>query len=164
MAERRVNLGGDTAAAARCGGFTLAEMLAALGILLFGITALIGALSSSVSQRRSTDARLAAAALADEIVHSLQFEAMRLRPDAESDLDVEFATLSDQTAPNFPGMNWSVTTTKDDDRPDLCLLRIRVSWLEEGEDTGVDFLRVLPRQLPLGRRVQRFRDETTASR
>ncbi|MCA8964608.1 MAG: type II secretion system protein [Planctomycetes bacterium] len=143
-------------------GFTLVEMLAALGILLFGITALLGALSQSVSQRRSTDARLAAAALADEIVHRLQHEALRLRPDAESDLDVEFATLADQEAPNFPGMTWSVTTTRDDDRPDLWLADIKVTWLEEGEDTSEEFLRVLPRQLPLAQRVLRFRAETTS--
>lgn len=142
-------------------GFTLVEMLAALGILLFGITALLGALSQSVSQRRSTDARLAAAALADEIVHRLQHEALRLRPDAESDLDVEFATLADQEAPNFPGMTWSVTTTRDDDRPDLWLADIKVTWLEE-EDTSEEFLRVLPRQLPLAQRVLRFRAETTS--
>jgi type II secretory pathway pseudopilin PulG len=40
MADRDARTGG------RENGFTLAEMLAALGILLFGITALIGALTS----------------------------------------------------------------------------------------------------------------------
>lgn len=153
------------------GGFTLAEMIAALGILLFGITALIGALSASISQRRSTDARLAAAALAERVVHALQDQAMQLRADAESDLDVEFVRLPEQDGPSadeagFSGMKWSATTVSDPDRPDLWLVRIAVTWLEEGEDTSVQFERILPRQLPLGKRVQRFRDdsESTAPR
>jgi type II secretory pathway pseudopilin PulG len=147
-------------------GFTLAEMLAALGILLFGITALIGALSSSVAQRRSTEARLAAASLAEHAIHRLQFEAARVAADAESDLDIEFAPLTDQTAPGFPGMAWSAEPIRDANRPDVWLVRLRITWLEEGEDAQVEFLRVLPRQLPLARRVARFRDdpEYSASR
>ncbi len=147
-------------------GFTLAEMLAALGILLFGITALLGALSASVAQRRGTDARLAAAALCEHALHRLQHEALRPRADAENDLDLEFATLEDQTAPGFPGMSWSATVVIDEDRPDLFLVRLRVVWLEEDEETGEEFLRVLPRQLPLAQRVQRWLEESgsTAAR
>ncbi len=144
-------------------GFTLAEMLAALGILLFGITALLGALSSSVSQRRSTEARLAAAALAEQIVHRLQHESLRPRADAESALDLELAPLADQTAPGFPGMTWTATTVADPDRPDLWLVRIRVIWLEEGDEEFVEFLRLLPCQLPLAQRVSRFRDDSEAA-
>jgi prepilin-type N-terminal cleavage/methylation domain-containing protein len=61
-------------------GFTLVEMLAALGILLFGVTALIGALSSSVAQRRTTDARLEAAALCEVALHRLQHARPMPRP------------------------------------------------------------------------------------
>lgn len=150
-------------AARRAGGFTLAEMLAALGILLFGITALIGALSASVGQRRGTEARLAAAALAEQIVHRLQHESLRPRADAESELDVEFAPLTDQTAPGFAGMTWSATTVEDPDRPDLWLVRIRVGWLEEGDEEFVEFLRLLPRQLPLAQRVLRFRADSDSA-
>lgn len=144
-------------------GFTLAEMLAALGILLFGVTALIGALSSSVAQRRTTDARLETAAAVEHALHRIQYEAMRRRQDAASDLDLELATLQDQTAPGFPGMTWSAEAIADPDRPDVCLVRLELSWLEEGEPVGEVFFRVLPRQLPLGARVLRFRDEMPAT-
>lgn len=161
-----LHLASRTQAAARqCGegGFTLAEMLAALGILLFGITALLGALSSSVAQRRSTEARLAAAALAEQVVHRLQHESLRPRADAETALDLELAPVADQTAPGFPGMTWTATPVEHPDRPDLWLVRIRVGWLEEGDEEFVEFLRLLPRQLPLAQRVLRFRDETDAA-
>ena len=142
-------------------GFTLAEMLAALGILLFGVTALIGALSSSISQRRSTDARIQAAAMCERALLQLQQEGVRRRADGETDLDLELAPLADQTVPGFPGMTWSASTVLDPDRPDVWLVRLKVTWLEEGEEMTEEFLRVLRRQLPLGQRVLRFREETS---
>ncbi|MCA8973759.1 MAG: prepilin-type N-terminal cleavage/methylation domain-containing protein [Planctomycetes bacterium] len=151
MADRR----GNPSAA----GFTLAEMLAALGILLVGIVALLGALGSSVGQRRTTDARLAATAACDYAVMRVREEATRLTAAAESDLDLELVALQDQSVPGFEGMTWSATTTVDDMRPDIWLVRIEMRWLEEGEDSSEVFLRILPKSLPLGARVRRFREQ-----
>jgi len=142
-------------------GFTLAEMLAALTILLLGVTALLGALSTTVAQRRTTDARLEATALCDYALHRIQEEAVKRSANAESDLDLELIALEDQSAPGFSGMSWAATAVVDDKRPDVWLVRLRVRWLEVGEDAGEEFLRVLPRQLPLGQRVRRFREEQT---
>lgn len=140
-------------------GFTLAEMLAALGILLVGIMALIGSLSSSVAQRRTTDARLAAVALCEQALHRIRHEGIVRSVDAESDLDLEIRNFEDQTAPGFDGMTWSATAVIDEDRPDIWMVRVAVRWLEEGEDATEEFLRVLPRNLTLGRRVRRYRDQ-----
>lgn len=140
-------------------GFTLAEMLAALGILLVGVTALLGALSASVAQRRTTEARLSAAALCEYALHRIQEEAVRPRADAQTELDLELVPLEDRSAPGFPGMKWSAVVVQDDQRPDVWLVRLQVNWLEEGESVGEEFLRVLPRQRPLAARVRRFRDE-----
>lgn len=143
------------------GGFTLIEMLAALGILLLGVTSLLGALSATVAQRRTTDARLEATALCDYALQRVQEEAVRRSATAESDLDLEIAALEDQTAPEFAGMSWSASATVDDQRPDVWLVTLKVRWLEVGDDVTEEFLRVLPRQLPLGKRVRRFREEQT---
>ncbi|MEO6594463.1 MAG: type II secretion system protein [Planctomycetota bacterium] len=147
----------------RSAGFTLVEMLAALGILLFGITALIGALTASIAQRRTTDARLETTALCEYAMCRLQQEAIRPRDGSTSDLDLELTPLQDQTAPGFPGMRWSAKMIVDDNRPDIWLVRLEIRWMEEGDDVTEEFLRVLPRQLPLRVRVQRFveQDPTT---
>lgn len=150
-------------AQARAAGFTLAEMLAALGILLFGVTALLGALSSSVAQRRTTDARLEATALCELAMHRIQHEAVRRRADGATDLDLELAPLADQTAQGFPGMTWSASAIVDENRPDVWLIRLEIRWLEQGDEVGEEFFRVLPRQLPLSTRVLRFRDETSGA-
>ena len=80
-------------------GFTLVEMLMALGILLFGVVALLGSLSTSVAQRRTTDARHELSALCEHAVHRVQEESMQLRAGGSTPLDVEFVPLLDQVAP-----------------------------------------------------------------
>ena len=140
-------------------GFTLVEMLAALGILLFGVVALIGSLSTSVAQRRTTDARHELSALCDFAVHRVCQDAIRLRDGASTPLDLEFAPLLDQDAPGFAGMRWSATAVVDETRPDLWLVRIEVRLLEAGETVDAVFLRVVPRQAPLRDRVMAFRGQ-----
>ncbi|MCR9246757.1 MAG: type II secretion system GspH family protein [bacterium] len=140
-------------------GFTLAEMLAALGILLVGVVSLLGALGAAVGERRTTDARLTAAKVCDLALHRVRHESVRRAADAGSDLDLEIIQLEDQTVPGFDGMTWSAEAVVDENRPMVWLVRLEVRWLEEGENASEEFLRILPRNLPLGQRVQRFREE-----
>jgi prepilin-type N-terminal cleavage/methylation domain-containing protein len=140
-------------------GFTLAEMLAALAILLFGVTALLGALSSSISQRRSTDARHELTALCELAMHRVRYEAIRSTNGDSSPFDLEFVPLLDQEVPGFPGMSWSATATADENRPLVWLVKIEARWLEDGEDVVAEFLRVVPRQLPMRDRVMSYRDD-----
>ena len=139
-------------------GFTLVEMMAALAILLFGVTAVLGALSSSINQRRTTDARHALVTMCDLAMHRIQNEAIRSTNGDSSPFDLEFVPLIDQDVPGFPGMTWSATATADEDRPQLWLVKLEATWLEEGEPVVVEFLRVVPRQLPLRDRVLSFRN------
>ncbi len=147
-------------------GFTLAEMLAALGILLVGVTALLGSLTTSIGQRRSTDARHELAALADRMVHEVVHGSVRATTADPTPLDLEFVPVVDRPAPGFPGMTWSARAVADETRPELWLLRIECRWLESGEPVTAEFLRVVPRQQTLRDRVLTFRGESpeTATR
>jgi len=139
-------------------GFTLVEMLAALAILLFGVTALLGALSTSIAQRRSSDARHEFSALCDLAVQRVQHEAIRSATGSGLPFDLDFVPLVDQPVPGFPGMTWSATATADPGRPDLWLVHVEARWLDAGEEVVADFFRVVPRQLPLRDRVLSFRE------
>ncbi|MEC8253032.1 MAG: type II secretion system protein [Planctomycetota bacterium] len=140
------------------GGFTLAEMLAALGILLFGVTALLGALSSSISQRRTTDARHELTALCDLAMHRVRYESIRSTTGDSSPFDLEFVPLEDQEVAGFPGMTWSASAVEDENRPLLWLVRIDVKWLEEGDEIVEQFIRIVPKQLPMRDRVLSYRE------
>jgi hypothetical protein len=134
-------------------GFTLAEMLAALGILLFGVTSLLAAMASSIGQRRTADARLETTALVEHVVHRAMHECVALRDGSSSPVDLEFKPLVDQPWPGFPGLRWSVRAVADEDRPTVWLLRIEAKWFDAGEEVVSEFLRVVPRQAPLRDRV-----------
>ena len=140
-------------------GFTLVEMMAALGILLFGVTAVLGALSSSIGQRRTTDARHALVTMCDLAMQRIQNEAIRSTTGDSGPFDLEFVPLTDQEVPGFPGMTWSATATADPDRPQLGLVKLEATWLEDGEPVIAEFLRVVRRQLPLRDRVLSFRND-----
>lgn len=140
-------------------GFTLAEMLVALSILTVGVTTLLAALGESMSIRRSTDARLFAEHVVEDFVHRTVTTGLRLRPDASSPFDLELAVSEPQPVAGFPGATVSGVVEEDENRPDVLLLRVRVSWLERGDTVTEEFLRVVPRQLPLAARIQTFRKE-----
>jgi prepilin-type N-terminal cleavage/methylation domain-containing protein len=142
-------------------GFTLAEMLAALAILLFGVTALLGGMSASVAQRRTTDARHELVALCDHALHRVQNEAIRSTNGGGSPTDLELVPMVDQPAPGFEGMRWTAKVVADENRPELWLVRIEVRWLDAGDEVQAEFLRIVPRQLPLRDRVAAARGETT---
>jgi prepilin-type N-terminal cleavage/methylation domain-containing protein len=137
-------------------GFTLAEMLVALAILLVGITSLLAALTSGVGLRRGADARVEAGLLAGEVIHQLRQQAFAPGQDGASVLEAAPRPLQGDH-PRFPGMRWSVTYTAAAERPDLVLCAVAVQWLEEGESELQEFMALLPRQEPLGARVRRFR-------
>jgi prepilin-type N-terminal cleavage/methylation domain-containing protein len=142
-----------------CAGFTLMEMMAALVILLFGVVALIGAMTSSIAQRRTADARHELTALVDKAVHRAMQEAVKGPGGNASPSELKFEPLVDQTTPGFPGMTWSASAIADENRPELWLVKITVKWFDASEEVTSEFLRVVPRQLPLRDRVSSFRGE-----
>lgn len=147
-------------AAPAAGGFTLVEMVAALAILLFGVMSLFGAMTSTIAQRRSTDARHELCALCDLAVHRAVHEGVKSPGGGTTPDTLEFQPLVDQESPGFPGMRWSARVVADENRPDLWLVKIDVRWFEAGDEVSNEFLRVVPRQLPLRDRVAAFRGES----
>lgn len=141
------------------GGFTIIEMMVALSILVVGVTTLLAALGDSMSLRNSADARLAAAGAVEDLVHTVAATGLRRRDGGETDFDLELALPGEIEVPGYAGMRLSAKLEEDETRLDVFLLRIQARWFEQGQQIEEEFLRVLPRQLPLGMRIQRFRDE-----
>lgn len=140
-------------------GFTLIEMMAALVILLFGVVALLGAMTTSIAQRRTADARQELTALVDAAVLRVQQEAIQGPPGNPSPSELTFVPLVDQTTAGFDGMRWSATAIADESRPELWLVKITVRWFDASEEVTSEFLRVVARQLPLRDRVSKFRGD-----
>jgi prepilin-type N-terminal cleavage/methylation domain-containing protein len=144
----------------RAAGFTLVEMIAALAILLFGVIGLFGAMTSSIGQRRSTDARHELCALCDLAVNRAVHECVKAPNGGVTPPELVFEPLVDEESPGFPGMRWSAHVVTDESRPELWMVKIDVRWYEAGDEVSAEFLRVVPRQLPLRDRVSAFRGDT----
>ena len=65
-----------TEASNRSAGFTLLELMAAMGIFVFGLTALIGVLTIGVGTRRGAEMRTRAVLLADRVLHRIETETL----------------------------------------------------------------------------------------
>jgi prepilin-type N-terminal cleavage/methylation domain-containing protein len=144
---------------AGAGGFTLVEMLAALAILLIGVTTLLSSLGDSIALRRSTDARLQVAQAIDELVVHVQQAGLARRAGGETDLDLELAVPAAITL--LGGIDCKLHVEANPERLDLLLLHVEASWLDQGELVREEFLRVLRKELPLAVRIQRFRSENS---
>ncbi|MBK8978075.1 MAG: prepilin-type N-terminal cleavage/methylation domain-containing protein [Planctomycetes bacterium] len=142
-------------------GFTLLELMLAMGILTFGITAVLGVLSVGVDSRRTAEMRGRAVVLAERIVQEVERATLAEHPlpDEFVDEDLAIPTLVVEEVDGFPGMRYSVEFVTDPTRPDLVLLKIRVAWLEQGADQGVELRRIVPRQVPFSLRVAARRNE-----
>lgn len=140
-------------------GFTLVEMMVALGVLLFGVTSLIGAMIIGVDTRRSAEQQHRAVQIVGAIVHELQQGILATPPAQEEDAarpalaDVEWTTV-----PGHPGLKVRIRFVTDPAIPELVLARISVLWQEQGETQSEVFERILKRQEPYPRRVSRIRD------
>ena len=134
-------------------GFTLVEMMVALGILVMGLTSLIGLFTAAVSTRYSAELRSRAAAVAEEVLRDIQ-ENVLARDDGQ---EAEIPSLGPQPVEGMPAMRYSVDFIIDPQQPDLVMAEVRIGWREQGAELEQVFRRILPREQPFRERVLRLR-------
>lgn len=157
MVEARPRAGpppraGGTDRAAAGHGFTLVEMLAAIGILVFGATSLVGLLGAGVSSRSSAELRERAARAAEAVLqlYEAQLQAVPSSPGAAP---APPAPVDYDVIPGFPRLCGRVEPVLDEASPRLLLAVVRVTWQEEGGAVAELFHRVVSRAAPFPSRV-----------
>jgi prepilin-type N-terminal cleavage/methylation domain-containing protein len=153
-----------SAPCASIAGFTLIELMVALGILLFGVSAILGVLGVGVQTRRSAEQRHRAVQVVGGIVHDLEQSLFdgRTRGDAGGLPALDPITITD--VGGHTGLLARVTFTTDPEHPELVLARIDVSWTEQGEAQAQTFERILRWQESYPSRVARLRAESAQAR
>ena len=149
-------------------GFTLVEMLVAMGILVLGFTSLIGLLGVGVSTRRTAELRNQAVQAVDTILHEV---AQRISAPPDDD-PAGAARLTDpdggddteaiifDSIPGYERLRAVATVVRDEARPSLLLVVVKITWFEEGVEVGEQFQRVLPGYEPFSRRAARARSKS----
>lgn len=141
-------------------GFTLTEMLVAIGILLFGVTTLLGVLGVGLQTRRSAEQRQRGNALIGHVLHDLE---QRLFQDAAADPQQSPdapAPLAVDAVPGHDGVRYTATFAVDPAEPDLVLCKIAVLWQEQGATMVEEYKRILVRREPFPSRVGKLRSKT----
>lgn len=158
--------------ARRNAGFTIVEVVLAMGLLLLGMTAVLGLLSFGAALARTAALRTAAAGAAEAVAADLEESLFPLvvDPTTGDRLVGEPHQLAEREVPGYPGLVYSAVATavpaSDDDtgvgplgRPGGEPLRykveVRMSWSAAGARRQRSFTLMLLREVPFGERLRR---------
>ena len=133
------------------GGFTIVEVIAAMFILLVGMTSILGLLSFGASLSRTAHLRTNAAAAAESVLADLQetFFPM-VNGEAGEPKKIERRELF-----GVPDVVYSATPVQNPDRPLEYRVDIEMSWKSAGVELEKSFSTILLREVPFGERLRR---------
>lgn len=135
-------------------GFTLTEMLVALGILMFGLTALAGSMMQGASQRRGSEMRFRAVHMVDKVFYDIREKILPSYP-LGTDLPSELPVVED--IPGYAGLKYRVRFLVDPRDTQVVLARVWITWKEQGELFAERFDRAMIRETPFSRRISRLK-------
>jgi len=136
----------------RRSGFTLVEVLVALGILLFGLTAVLGLLTFGSALSRSAHLRTVGASAAEAVVADLEETLFPLQEDGEAG---DPRPIADRDVPGFPTLIYSARARPNPARPREYRVDVQMRWQSGGVERERSFTTILLREVPFSERLRR---------
>lgn len=133
-------------------GFTLIEVLLALAILLFGMSAVLGLFTFGAALSRSAHLRTVGSSVTAAVLADLEETLFPL--DAEGEAG-EPRPIQDRSVPGSPELVYSARATPNPDRPLEYKVELRMRWSSAGVEREKVFTTLLLRQIPFGERLRR---------
>ncbi len=135
----------------RKGGFTIIEVVLAMGILVFGATAILGFLTFGAATTRQAQLRTAAASSLEAVIADVD---RHLFP-VEDGVVGEPKAFENRPVPGVPGAIYSATPTMNPERPGEYRIDVELSWESAGvrRSKKIQLLRL--RELTFGERLRR---------
>lgn len=157
----RSRRGGFTLPRSRRGGFTLIEILLALGILLVGMTSVLGLLTFGASMTRAAALRGHSAAAAEAVFADLEERMFPLVVEDGVERVGEPIEFDARPVPGYDGLTYSARA-----EPDLQLaaelgypleykVEVEMSWTSGGRRRSRSFTTLMVREVPFGERLRR---------
>jgi prepilin-type N-terminal cleavage/methylation domain-containing protein len=132
-------------------GFTIIEVLIAMAILLFGMTAVLGLLMFGAGLSRTALLRTTAAAAVDEVVADLD-ETLFPMVDGEAGEPVD---IKDRALPGEPGIVYSATAHASTQNALEYRVDIEMTWTSAGVQREKRFSTILLREISYGERLRK---------
>ncbi len=141
-------------------GFTIIEVLVALAILVFGMTAIIGMLTFGAALTRTALLRTSAAAASQAVVADLEETLFPPTPAgvANADAEGEVAApleVKDRPLPSMPDVVYSARAEENPRRPLEYRVDVEMSWKAAGVRRATRFSTILVREISFGERLRR---------
>lgn len=137
-------------------GMTLVEVLVAMGILLVGLTAILGLMTTGAALSRSAVLRTAAAASTQAVVEDMRETLFPIDPEGGLwSRPGPPQPIVERALPGEPNIVYSATVTENPDRPGQYRVDVEMSWQSAGVRRARTFSTLLVRELPFGERLRR---------
>lgn len=135
----------------RRAGFTILEVIVAMGIFLFGMTAILGLLTFGAALSRSAQLRTNSSAAVQAVTADLE-ETFFPLVDGEAG---EPAKIEKRELGGLQGIVYSATPFQNPDRPLEYRVDVELSWKSGGVQRETRFTTILLREVPFGERLRR---------
>ncbi|MCC7012539.1 MAG: prepilin-type N-terminal cleavage/methylation domain-containing protein [Planctomycetes bacterium] len=147
----------------RRAAFTIVEVVVAMGILLVGMSAILGLLTFGAAMTRNAALKTAGASAVEAIVADLEEGLFPIVKDEQTGEFVVGApqAIEGRAVPGHPGLTYSARGVPDpDDRatPGGALrwrVDVEIRWVTSGRARTRSFSTLLLRQVPFGERLRR---------
>ena len=136
-------------------GFTLIEVVLAMGILLLGSSAILGLLSFGAALSRTAVLRSGASDAIEAIVSDLEESLFPLQLTSTGD-EVAGAPrdLVDRPVPGHPSLVYSTHSTPNPENPLEYRVDVEITWAVGGTTRSKRFTTLLLREVPFGERLR----------
>ncbi len=143
---------GQPASRAPRAGFTIIEVVLAMGILVLGMTVLLSLLTFGAALTRTAALRTAASTAIEAVIGDLQESLFPLLDDGTVG---EPRQIEGRAVPNAPGVIYSASARPNPDEPLEYAVDIDLSWETSGVRRAKSFQTLLLREVPFGERMRR---------
>jgi prepilin-type N-terminal cleavage/methylation domain-containing protein len=133
-------------------GFTLIEMIVAMGILVVGVSSILGLLTFGAALQRTAESRNDVALAAASVIADLRDTAFPLGEDGT--VGAPASTTFQRDVPGHPRLTAYVDLKENPDRPGEYFAMVRLAWKERGKQRAEVFRTILEREVPFARRVE----------
>ncbi|MCA8981473.1 MAG: hypothetical protein KDC14_15695 [Planctomycetes bacterium] len=133
------------------GGFTLIEVMLAVGILVFGAAAIIGMLTVGAAMTRTAELRTSAASSLEAVLDDLDHQLFRLE---DGELTGPHDVI-DRAVPDAPGVVYSATAVQNPDRPKEYVVDVHLRWEAAGVQRSKRFQTLKLKEISFGERLRR---------
>ena len=136
----------------RTRGFTILEVVLAMGVLVIGMTVLLSLFTFGAALSRSAEMRTSAATAVDAVLADLGETLFPLLPDGSVGAP---APIEERSLASAPGVVYSASAKENPDRPGEFRVDVDMWWQGAGVRRGKKFTTILLQEIPFGERMRR---------